>query len=234
MNDECGAMSAGVRRWVVREITGTVVVGALLVVTSGRWNWAMAWALVGVYAVAFTAQLALLLPRCPELLAERGSRVGRSTKSWDRILLSVYGTATLAQLVVAGLDMRFGWGNRLPVWIQILGLALAVVSNGLVTWSMVANAFFAFSVKLQRERGQRVVTGGPYRAVRHPGYVGAALFALATSLLLGSLWSLVPAVISVALLVVRTWLEDRTLKAELEGYSDYARRTKYRLLPGVW
>jgi protein-S-isoprenylcysteine O-methyltransferase Ste14 len=224
----------GVARWVAREVSGTAMAGILLVVTSGRWDWAMAWALVGVYAATFVAQLVLLLPRHRELLAERASRMSRDTKSWDRILLPMYGMATLALLVVAGLDMRFGWSNHLPVWVQSAGLGLALAGNGLVTWSMVANAFFAFSVRIQRERGQRVVTGGPYRVVRHPGYVGAALFALATSLLLGSLWSLVPAVISVALLVVRTSLEDRTLKTELDGYADYVRRTKYRLLPGIW
>jgi len=227
-------ISHGVARWIVREATGTLVVGALLIAASGRWDWSMGWGLVGVYGAAFVAQLVLILPRSPELLAERGSRVGKSTKSWDRVLLSVYGTSTLAQLVIAGLDMRYGWGIHFPVWLQLAGLVLAIAASGLVTWAMVANAFFAFSVRLQRERGQTVVTGGPYRAVRHPGYVGAALFALATSLLLGSLWSLVPALVSVMLLVVRTGLEDRTLKVELEGYTDYARRTRFRLLPGIW
>lgn len=234
MSDECGATSAGVRRWVVRETTGTAMAGALLVVTSGRWDWAMAWALVGVYAATFIAQLVLLLPRRSGLLAERASRMGTNTKSWDRVLLPVYGLTTLAVLVIAGLDMRFGWSNRFPAWLQFVGLGLALIGNGLITWSMVANAFFAFSVRLQQERGQTVTTGGPYRAVRHPGYVGASLFALGTALLLGSYWSLAPAVASVVLLVVRTWLEDRTLKAELEGYADYARRTRDRLLPGIW
>jgi protein-S-isoprenylcysteine O-methyltransferase Ste14 len=227
-------MSAGVRRWVVRELTGTAMAGALLVATSGRWNWAMAWALVGVYAVTFIAQLVLLLPRDPGLLAERASRMGANTKPWDRVLLPLYGLSTLALLVIAGLDMRFDWSGRLPPWLQFVGLGLALAGNGLVTWSMVANPFFAFSVRLQQERGQTVATGGPYSVVRHPGYVGAILFALGTALLLGSPWSLVPAFASVGLLAVRTGLEDRTLRAELEGYADYTRRTKYRLLPGVW
>jgi protein-S-isoprenylcysteine O-methyltransferase Ste14 len=223
-----------VTRWVVREISGTVMAGAILVATSGRWDWTMGWALVGVYAATFAAQAIILIPRCPELLAERSARMGKDTKAWDRILLPFYGLTTLAVLVVAGLDLRFGWGPHIPIWLQYLGLVLALFGNGLVTWSMTANAFFAFSVRLQRERGQTVATGGPYRVVRHPGYAGAAIFALATALLLGSVWSLIPGAAAVLLLVVRTSLEDRTLKAELEGYADYARRTRFRLLPGTW
>ncbi|MFO7639547.1 MAG: isoprenylcysteine carboxylmethyltransferase family protein [bacterium] len=86
----------------------------------------------------------------------------------------------------------------------------------------------------QPERGQSVTTGGPYRAVRHPGYAGAAIFALGSALLLGSAWALLPAGVAVILLVVRTSLEDRTLKAELTGYSDYTRRTGAKLIPGLW
>ncbi len=234
MSDERGAISANVRRWVAREIAGTVGAGALLVVTSGRWNWAMAWALVGVYALAFIAQLVLLLPRSPGLLAERASRMGANTKPWDRVLLPLYGQSTFALFVVAGLDKRFGWSGGSPAWLQYVGLGLALAGNGLVTASMVANSFFAFSVRLQPERGQSVATGGPYGVVRHPGYAGASLFALGTALLLDSTWALVPALVSVGLLAVRTWLEDRTLRAELEGYADYAGRTRYRLLPGIW
>jgi protein-S-isoprenylcysteine O-methyltransferase Ste14 len=227
-------MSAGVRRWVVREIAGTAVAGALLVVTSGRWDWTMAWVLVGVYAVTFGAQLVLLLPRNPGLLAERASRMGANTKPWDRILLPLYGQSTLALFVIAGLDVRFDWSGRLPPWLQFAGLGLVLAGNGLVTWSMVANPFFAFSVRLQQERGQTVATGGPYSVVRHPGYAGASLFALGTALMLDSPWSLLPALASVGLLAVRTGLEDRMLRAELGGYADYVRRTRFRLLPGIW
>jgi protein-S-isoprenylcysteine O-methyltransferase Ste14 len=194
----------------------------------------MGWALVGVYFATFAAQAIILIPRSPGLLAERSSRMRNGTKSWDRTLLPLYGTTTLAVLVVAGLSQRFGWGPGIPFWLQYVGLALALLGNGLVTWAMAANAFFAFSVRLQTERHQSVATGGPYAAIRHPGYAGASLFALGTALLLGSAWALLPAAASALLLVVRTALEDRTLKAELPGYAQYSSRTRFRLMPGVW
>jgi len=226
--------TGSVARWVRRELSGTVTAGVILVATSGRWDWVMGWALVGIYAVSFAAQAIILIPRSPELLAERSVRMGKDTKPWDKALLPFYGLASLAVLVIAGLDIRFGWGALMPFWLQGAGFALALFGNGLVTWAMAANAFFAFSVRLQRDRGQVVASGGPYRTIRHPGYAGAALFAVATALLLGSLWSLIPAAVAVLLLVVRTSLEDRTLKAELEGYAEYSSRTRFRLVPDVW
>jgi len=226
--------TGSVTRWVTRELSGTAIAGLILAATSGRWNWVMAWTLVGVYAVTFAAQAIILIPRHPDLLAERSERIRPGTKSWDKTLLPLYGIATLALLVVAGLDQRFVWGPSLPVSLQYLGLGIALLGNGLVTWAMTANAFFAFSVRIQTERGQSVVTVGPYAAIRHPGYAGAILFALGTALLLGSTWSLAPAALAALLLIVRTALEDRTLRAELDGYADYARSTRFRLVPGIW
>jgi protein-S-isoprenylcysteine O-methyltransferase Ste14 len=208
--------------------------GTVLAAASGRWDWLSAWLLVGVYGATFAVQAAVLIPRSPGLLAERSSRMDRSTKPWDKIILPIYGLATLSILVVAGLDLRFGWGNHLSPGLQVAGLVLSLLGNGLVTWAMAANDFFAFSVRLQPERDQSVATGGPYRAVRHPGYAGAAVFALGSALLLGSTWALLPAVLAVTVLVIRTALEDRTLRAELAGYADFARNTRSRLIPGVW
>jgi protein-S-isoprenylcysteine O-methyltransferase Ste14 len=223
-----------VARWIMRELSGTAMAGLILFIASWRWNWTAAWALVGIYAATFLAQAIILIPRSPELLAERSERMRQGTKSWDKRLLPFYGISTLALLVVAGLDRRLNWGPALPAFVQYLGLGLALLGNGLVTWAMVANAFFAFSVRIQEERGQKVATGGPYKIVRHPGYTGASLFALGTAFLLGSPLSLIPAAAAILLLVVRTSLEDRTLKAELDGYADYSQRTRFRLLPGIW
>jgi protein-S-isoprenylcysteine O-methyltransferase Ste14 len=99
---------------------------------------------------------------------------------------------------------------------------------------MVSNKFFSTSVRIQMERDHTVASGGPYRYVRHPGYVGYIVSGFAAPLALGSLWALIPAAITLCLLVVRTALEDRTLQDELDGYREYAARVRYRLLPGVW
>jgi len=208
--------------------------GLILIAASGRRNWTAGWALVGVYAAAFVAQAIILMPRNPDLLADRSERMRRGTKSWDRALLPFYGISTLMLLVVAGLDQRFGWSHPLPCWARRAGLGLALLGNGLVTWSMAANAFFSFSVRLWNERGQSVVTSDPYSLVHHPGYNGADLFAPGSAMSPGSAWSLLPIASAVLLLIIRTLLEDRTLKAELEGYADYAHRTQFRLLPGMW
>ena len=113
-------------------------------------------------------------------------------------------------------------------------LAAAALSMALVTWSMASNRFFSSYVRIQKDRGHVVASGGPYRYVRHPGYVGMLGFGLATPLILGSVWALIPAGLTLVVVVVRTALEDRTLQRELEGYQAYAQRVRYRLVPGLW
>jgi protein-S-isoprenylcysteine O-methyltransferase Ste14 len=147
-------------------------------------------------------------------------------------LVAIYGP--LVTLVVAGLDRRWGWRPEVPwVW-ALIGAALLVLASAFAAYAMLTNRFFSAVVRIQRERGHTVVTAGPYRWVRHPGYAGGVACHLAMPILLGSLWALIPGVLTAGLTVLRTALEDRTLRAELPGYSEYARRTRYRLLPGVW
>jgi protein-S-isoprenylcysteine O-methyltransferase Ste14 len=223
----------GVTRWLVREPLGVVFVAITLFVPAGRLDWLWGWALVAVYAAWIAATTLLLIQKSPELLSERVARNKPGTKRWDTILLSVYGLLTIAKHVVAGLDVRYGWSQS-PVWSQIVTLLIAALSQALVTWAMVANAYFAKVVRIQEERGQSVATGGPYAAVRHPGYLGTLLFECVTPILLGSWWALIPGLLSAVLILVRTALEDRTLQEELEGYQAYARQVRYRLIPGLW
>jgi protein-S-isoprenylcysteine O-methyltransferase Ste14 len=135
---------------------------------------------------------------------------------------------------VAGLDVRLGWTGGLPLWLHLIGSVACAAGYSLFMWAMVSNAFFVEGMRIQEERGHTVATGGPYRWVRHPGYAGDVLAAVATPFLLGSLWSLIPAVVTALLFVVRTALEDRTLQEELDGYRAFAGRVRYRLIPGVW
>jgi protein-S-isoprenylcysteine O-methyltransferase Ste14 len=137
-------------------------------------------------------------------------------------------------LLTAGLDARFGWSPELPLAFKIGMLPVAVLGHLLILWAMKANKFFSGVVRIQKDRGHSVITGGPYKVVRHPGYVGMIVFGFATPLVLGSLWAFIFGVLMMCITVARTVLEDRTLQEELEGYKDYAGLVRYRLLPGIW
>jgi protein-S-isoprenylcysteine O-methyltransferase Ste14 len=168
------------------------------------------------------------------LLAERAARRKEGTKAWDTVLLGIVGLTTIAKYILAGLDFHFGWTAQMPLALQLAALIIAVLGYALGTWAMAANAFFSMVVRIQEDRGHTVATGGPYRYVRHPSYTGTIAFELATPIMLGSLWALIPGGLAALLFVVRTALEDRTLHEELPGYAEYAARVRYRLMPGVW
>ena len=170
----------------------------------------------------------------PDVLAGRINRHD-GTKHWDQHLTRVFLLpAILAILIVAALDDgRFHW---FPVswWVRVLGYALLIGGMVGVTWAESVNKFFEPTVRIQTDRGHNVIDAGPYAIIRHPGYVFMCILLLGIALALGSLWALIPAVLSCLLLVVRTVLEDRTLQVELPGYKNYAQRVRYRLIPGVW
>jgi protein-S-isoprenylcysteine O-methyltransferase Ste14 len=212
---------------------GVVVVAATLFIPSGRLDWIWGWGLVGIYAVWVAANALILIPRNPQLLVERATR-RMGTATWDTAILGTIGLLTLIKHIAAGLDVRFGWPPQMPVALQIAGLVLAAFGYALETWATSANAFFSLVYRIQDERGHAVATSGPYRFVRHPGYVGTILFELTTPILLGSVWALIPGAMAAALTVVRTALEDRAIHEDLEGYAEYAHQVRHRLLPGVW
>jgi len=223
-------------KWIVQAAFGTPGYGLILFLAAGRLDWIWGWALLGVLTAFLAAHVLILVPIDPELLAERekGMR-GPGVKAWDKWISALAaGVLPVASWVVAGLDTRFGWTGPMPLAYHVGGLLFMLLGFALFLWAMASNAFFSEGVRIQEERGHVVATGGPYRYVRHPGYVGAMLAQLATPFLLGSPWAFVPGVGSVALYAVRTHLEDRTLIEELPGYREYARRIRYRLLPGVW
>jgi protein-S-isoprenylcysteine O-methyltransferase Ste14 len=217
----------------IRQVIGqSVLILAVLIVTSGNWRWTWLW----VYVLLSLCLLAVNLRLVPrELIAERGTGHKReNVASWDRVIGILIGLTMLALPVVAGLDQRFGWSPPLPLAVHLLGAAGLVLGQLLFTWSMVSNVFFSTMVRLQTDRGQTVASSGPYRYVRHPGYAGYIIAALGNAVLLGSLWGLVPAAVAGVGMVVRTALEDRTLQEELEGYAEYAQRVRHRLVPGIW
>ena len=155
-------------------------------------------------------------------------------KPWDRVLAPVIGIGSALILVVAGLDKRRDGSAGSGPTAELLPLGIILAGLGLGSYALIENRFFSAMVRIQFDRGHQVVSGGPYRWIRHPGYAGAILVYLATPVLLDSQRALLPALAFSAILVARTALEDRTLQNELSGYRDCAQKVRYRLLPGVW
>ena len=222
--------SRAVRKRMLQVVITYLILAAFLFISSGRLKWLWAWAYLGV-GLGILVINAVILPA--ELIAERG-QPRDNVKRWDRVLTTLAGLPTLGVPIVAGLDQRFGWSSQMVPLINLAGLTLFALGQGLFSWAMVSNKYFSTLVRIQLDRGHTVATSGPYRYVRHPGYTGYTVSSLGMALALGSLWAMIPAGLLACLLVVRTALEDRTLQDELSGYRDYAQRVRYRLLPGVW
>ena len=227
-------VTQGVVKWAVRGMFAKVVVALILFLSAGRWDWGMGWVYVGVFFAFDLATALVVLPRNPALLAER-AQLQEGTKGWDKIVVRLAAAYfPMASWIVAGLNERWGWEPDVSLVVQIVALLVTLLGYGITVWAMGVNAYFSTTVRLQSERGHKVVTTGPYHIVRHPGYVGAMLFTLSAPLLLGSIWAEIPALLSAVFYVVRTILEDRMLHEELEGYPEYAASVHHKLLPGIW
>ncbi len=222
-------------RVIVQLILFIVVVPFLPLLISWNWGWREAWVYAILCILGFAASRAFAARRHPDLLSER-ARFMRQEDAlpWDRILarLLAIGGGTLP--VAAGLDARFGWSSTFILPVKLMALAVILAGYALVSYALIENRYFSGVVRIQTDRGHRVVSSGPYRWIRHPGYAGALLSYLATPILLEALTAFIPAVFLTALLVVRTALEDRVLQDRLAGYREYAMRVPHRLLPGVW
>lgn len=203
---------------------------------AGRLDWPMGWVYVGMVFLFAIASRLIALRTSPDMLAERARSLhATDVKPWDRAIvpfIAVYGP--LAMLIVAGLDHRYAWSPPTSSAIQSIALAVIVLGYAFGTWAMAVNRFFSAFVRIQTDRQHVPVTGGPYRIVRHPAYASSIAINLAVPVMLGSLWALVPGALTSLIVIVRAALEDGTLQAELPGYVEYTRRTRYRLLPGVW
>lgn len=206
------------------------VVGAALFLPAGRLDVPGFWAYLLVAFLVTAPAVALVSD--PGLNAERRKPAAGGLDGG----LRRFGAAAVAvHLVVAGLDVgRYGWSASPPVWLQVSALVVVGAALALTWWSMASNTFFSPVVRIQAERGHHVIRGGPYRYVRHPGYLGMIVAFSASGAALGSWWSMLPAAVYVGLVLRRTAIEDRFLIRQLGGYGDYARTVRYRLLPRVW
>ncbi len=210
-----------------------VSLAVILFSLAGRLDWLQGWLFILVFSAFLSYYGIWALRNDPGQLQER-SQVGQNTKGWDKLILTIYTVLLIGMLVVASLDAgRFRWAPA-PLLLQIFAWLGVCLAGWLVLWTASTNTFLSRTVRIQEERGQQVISSGPYSLVRHPMYSGVILFMICVPLLLGSLLAVIPGVLIGVVFVIRTGLEDRTLQKELPGYQEYAARVRYRLLPGIW
>lgn len=210
-----------------------LLLGGFLFGFAGHLDWGRAWIFMITLFGCVGINFIILLKTNPEVIEER-LHLDRGAKKWDILIVSLAMLLVLATLAVAGLDQRYGWpGSVCTGWLYT-GMTLFVIGDLFFLWAMAVNKYFSKLVRIQTERGHRVVTSGPYRLARHPGYLGWSVMWIGTPLILNSLWAYIPGVLLIVLIAIRTSLEDSTLQAELEGYSEYASKVRFKLIPWVW
>lgn len=222
-------------RVIVQLLVFIILIPMLPLLISWRWDWLEAWLYAGVAILGFAISRMLAARRHPDLIAERARMLDhKDAESWDMVLAPLVALGAGLIPLVAGLDERFGWSPTFSPAVHVAALVLILGGYALGSYALIVNRYFSGVVRIQTEREHHVISTGPYRWMRHPGYASALVTYLATPLLLDAAWAFVPVLLLTAALVTRTLFEDRTLQAKLEGYRDYTQRVHYRLLPGIW
>lgn len=215
-------------RAAVQALLFVVITPLLPLLISLRRSWWAAWAFAAVSILGFAISRRLAVRRNPGLIEERMQFLQHEdTKSWDKVLTRLVGIGGIAVPLIAGLDARFGWSSPFEGWVNAIALAVLLLGYVISSYALIENRFFSGEVRIQKDREHAVVSTGPYGFVRHPGYTGALFVYVAAPFLLDSWWSCVPAGTLAIVLIVRTALEDRTLREELPGYQAYAERVRY-------
>ena len=223
-----------IAKLLLQNLIWVVAMGALLCVPAGALHWPAAWVFLGTIAILGIGGGLWLAKTDPALLAERMRPMMQSDQpAVDKKFMLVFGLVTLIWFLAIGLDKRTH-ASEVPLPLKALGWAMLILSTGFIMWVMRENSFAAPVVKLQRERGHRVVSTGPYAWVRHPMYSGSLLFFVGAPLLLGSWWGVARSPLFAILFAVRAGIEERALIAGLPGYADYTTRVRYRLVPRLW
>lgn len=220
---------------IIRLVLIIVVFPLIPMIISGAWNWWEAWVYAIISILGFIVSRVLASRRHPDIIAERArSMEMQNAKSWDKILAPMLAFGGLLILIVAGADKGFGWSTPFSLSAKVVSLIVIVLGYVVSSWALIENRFFSGVVRIQTDRDHHVVTTGPYRIVRHPGYASALWMYLVMPVWFDSWWAFVPSILLFAVLVLRTSLEDRTLQEELPGYKEFTHKTRYRLFPGIW
>jgi protein-S-isoprenylcysteine O-methyltransferase Ste14 len=216
---------------VLRALLAPAMMVVLLFLVAGTWHYWQAWVYLIVNMIILLLMGTVLSPNA-ELVEER-LNPKEGMKGWDKFYFAVTTPLYVIALILAGLDARFGWSN-IPTFLYWTSVAIYILGQAIFQWARYTNQYFSSVVRIQTDRGHTVCKDGPYRYLRHPGYLGGFLFTITVGLVLGSWVATIPQVIAALMLIWRTAREDRTLQAELPGYAKFTQETKYRLLPGIW
>ncbi len=235
MVSEEAARAASPRHWIGLVLV-YLLIPLVLLICGGDLGWWQGWLYSVLILAAGIGGRVWAERRHPGLMAERQNiESAQNAKAWDKVLAPLMAVSIgFPMVIVAGLDHRYGWSPGFPLWLIVIGFILISLGYAFAAWAFAENRFFSSVVRIQMDRGHVVCDSGPYRFVRHPGYAGniPPLFGIVFAL--GSVWTLIPAAVATIITVVRTALEDQTLQEELPGYRDYARRVRYRLIPGIF
>jgi len=222
--------------WVSFVIRMTLFAVALMW-PAGIWYWWEAWVVTVIWTISGVVMTNYLMHNDPELLAERLKLIPfqKEQKSWDKVIMLIFFIAAIALYIIPGFDVvRYGWSEPLPLWMKVIAVLIHFPCFVMLGWIMRENTYLSQVVKIDKQRDHHVITTGPYELVRHPMYTITIVLLFAMPVVLGSRFALIVSAFLAALLVVRTYLEDRTLYAELKGYPEYTKQTPYRLIPRIW
>jgi len=223
------------RQWA-RLVAVYLLIPVILLLCGGDLGWWQAWLYALLILAAGIGGRLWAEQRHPGMMAERQNVESiQNAKAWDKVLAPLMALSIgYPMVIVAGLDHRYHWSPPFPPWLIVPGFILISLGYAFASWALAENRFFSSVVRIQTERGHVVCDSGPYQFVRHPGYAGNIFPLFGIVLALGSVWTLIPAAVALIITLIRTVLEDQTLQAELPGYRDYARRVRFRLVPGIY
>ncbi len=221
-------------RYILRELSLIIFCSIILFISAGTIKWINAWIYIILDIIFLVALNISLIIFNPALINERGRLIRAATKKYEIVFIIIYLISIISISIIAGLDViRYKW-TSLPEFSLYPGVLLFIFSAIIGIWSMSINPFFASTQRIQSDRNHVVINTGPYKYIRHPGYFSWIIGAISYPLILGSIISFIPIVFLIIIFVIRTYLEDNSLQNELEGYDNYTKITKYRLIPFIW
>jgi len=222
------------KRCIVASFILLLFQALLLFISSGKIYILRFWIFIIVNFIYVIFSTILIYKINPELINQRGS-IKPDTKLWDQFLMRAHNIVLIFILpIVVGLDVvRFQW-SYLNYYYLVLGYLLYIISSILINWAMIVNPHFEATIRIQKDREHKVITSGPYKLIRHPGYLGGIVWAMGVPMILGSIYGFIPSIVAIIIFIIRTSLEDKTLLNELEGYAEYSKKVKCRFIPGIW